>query len=207
MQNEVDTSLAKLQTDHVDCIQIHMPADYDRAMQARDALEALRKQGKLRYIGVTNHANFDVTYRLVATGGFDQVMLAYSYFNGALGKIFTDRSREYRNLTIAKAHELGMGILAMKVMAASVMGHNAVRRVPDYDREKLARLPAAAIRWVLSDDRIQILNVGTSMQSDIDQNIATLCGSRQLTDSDRALLADFTRRVYESEAGKKMTPV
>jgi aryl-alcohol dehydrogenase-like predicted oxidoreductase len=207
VRDGVQTSMKALRTDYLDCVQIHMPHDYDKAMRARDVLDGMRQQGKIRFIGVTNHQNFDVTWRLISTDAFDQVLLAYGYFNGGLGRIYTDRSREYRNLALAKAHELGMGIVAMKVMGATVLGHNAIRLVPDYDARNLDRLPAAAIRWVLSDDRIQILNIGFSMQTDIDRNIETLRGDLQLTAADRDLLADFTRRVYESDAGRNMKMV
>jgi len=207
VRRTVETSLAKLQTGYVDCIQIHMPQDYDKAMRAYDVLSQMRKEGKTRFIGVTNHANFDVTYKLVATGAFDQVLIAYGYFNGALNIRYSERSREYREMTIGKAHELGMGIVAMKVMGATILGHNSSKIVPEFDSRKLARLPAAAIRWVLADERFHILNIGVSVPGDIEENIRTLRGNLTLTSSDRELLADFSSRAYESEPVKAMRVV
>lgn len=78
---------------------------------------------------------------------------------------------------------------------------------PGFDTQKLALLPEAAIRWVLSDERIQVLNIGVSLRSDIGQNVHTVCGNVKLRLADRELLADFSRRVYESDAAKKMRVV
>lgn len=207
VRESVNTSLKSLATDHIDCIQIHMPRDYDKAMRARDVLDGLRKQGAVRFIGVTNHMNFDVMHHLVSTGGFDQLLIAYGYFAGGLGMVYTDRTKEYRAMTLAKADELGMGIVAMKVMGATMFGHNAERMVPGFDKQRLALLPGAAIRWCLSDERIQLLNIGVSVRSDVDQNVASVRGNSKLTSADRELLADFSRSVYESEAVKSMRVV
>jgi predicted aldo/keto reductase-like oxidoreductase len=110
-------------------------------------------------------------------------------------------------MTLAKAHELGMGIVAMKVMGATIFGHNAARMAPDFDKEKLPLLPGAAIRWVLADERIHVLNIGACLRSDIEQNVRTVREKSKLTPADRDLLADFSRAVYESEGAKKMRVV
>ncbi|NIM51817.1 MAG: hypothetical protein GTN62_12740 [Gemmatimonadales bacterium] len=54
------------------------------------------------------------------------------------------------------------------------------------------------MRWV---------NVGVSIPSDIDQNIATLTADTRFTSADRMLLADFCARGYESEPVKSMRRV
>jgi predicted aldo/keto reductase-like oxidoreductase len=93
-----------------------------------------------------------------------------------------------------------MGILAMKVMGASIFGHNAGKLVTDYDRAAVTRLPASAIRWVLNDERIHLLNIGVSVPEDLDANIATVSGDTSLTNDDRLLLASFAEQAYQQEA-------
>jgi predicted aldo/keto reductase-like oxidoreductase len=161
-------------------------------------LVKLRDEGMVRFIGLTGHASFELMHRLIATGGFDQLLIAYGYFHKGMVNLLSNVDQEWRNLCIAKAHELGMGIVAMKVMGGWVYGHAAGRVVPGYDQGALGRLPGAAIRWVLSDPRISILNIGVCLPSDIDDNIATLVGDTTLTNDDRLLLADFSGRAYES---------
>ena len=100
-----------------------------------------------------------------------------------------------------------MAIVAMKVLGASIFGHNAKNLVPDYDREKLLKLPGAAIRWVAQDQRVSMLNIGLSLPEDIDKNVSILTSSLKLTAEDKLLLADFAGRSYESAPIKKMRTV
>jgi aryl-alcohol dehydrogenase-like predicted oxidoreductase len=194
----VEESLRQVKVDYFDSVQIHMPVDYDRAMKTYDVLVKLREEGKLRYIGCTNHTNFDLMYKLISTGGFDQVLLAYGYFPKGLDQIISDRMREYRNMTIAKAYELGTAVVAMKVLGARVLSHAAKNVVPDFPADKLPGVAAAAIKWVLADERISVMNIGASYREDIDKNVALLKGNTKLTPADRELLADFSRQAYES---------
>jgi predicted aldo/keto reductase-like oxidoreductase len=201
-RGSVESSLKELGVDHVDAMQIHGPTlrrlGYDGGMKVRDELDAMRDEGKLRFIGITGHDNFELMHRLVATGGFDQLLIAYGYFRKGMLNMLSNEEVEWRDLCIAKAHELGMGIVAMKVMGCYVYGHSSRRAVPAYDEAARAQLPGAAIRWVLADPRISILNIGICLPSDIDQNLATVCGDTTLTNADQMLLADFSGQAYAS---------
>lgn len=208
VRGSVEKSLEQLGTDYADCVQIHSPAiervGWREAMKLHAELEKLRDEGLLRFIGLTTHVAFEDVYRMISTGGFDQVLLAYGYFRKGMDTRLSNRKLEFRQLCLSKAHQLGMGIVAMKVMGANILSHNAKNVLPDYDAKKRDRLPPAAIRWVLKDDRISLLNIGVSTQSDIDKNIATLSGNLKLTDEDSELLADFSARAYESPMVKAM---
>jgi predicted aldo/keto reductase-like oxidoreductase len=118
--------------------------------------------------------------------------------------ILSNPKVEYRDMCLAKAADLGMAIVAMKVMGANIFSHNSKNLVADSDPAILAKLPAAAIRWVLQDPRISMLNIGVSMPSDIDQNLATLTGNLAYTNDDRTLLAEFSAKAYASETVQKM---
>lgn len=207
----LETSLKELGTDHVETAQIHSPViegmGFKGAMKVHAELLKLRDEKMLRFIGLTTHVAFETVHRMISTGGFDQCLLAYGYFRKGMDTLLSNENVELRELCLAKAHELGMGILAMKVMGASVFGHNSKNIVANYDGPSRSRLPAAAIRWVLQDPRISLLNIGVSMPTDVDANIAVLCGDRRFTDEDRRLLADFSRRAYESSEFKSMRVV
>ncbi|HEX4069897.1 MAG TPA: aldo/keto reductase [Planctomycetaceae bacterium] len=207
----LETSLKELGTDHVETAQIHSPIieaiGFKGAMKVHAELLKLRDEKMLRYIGLTTHVAFETVQRMITTGGFDQCLLAYGYFRKGMDTLLSNQNVELRELCLAKAHELGMGIVAMKVMGASVFGHNAKNVVADYDSKQRERLPGAAIRWVLQDPRVSLLNIGVSMPADVDANIAVLSADRRFTDEDRRLLADFSRRAYESEAFKAMRVV
>ena len=211
VRRSLETSLKNLDTDHVDLAQIHSPAiekvGFEGAMKLHAELVKLRDQKMLRFIGLTTHVVFETVYRMIGTGGFDTVLLACGYFRKGLNTLHSHRTLEFRDMCLAKAHELKMAIIAMKIMGHKIFGHNAANIVPGYDPAALARLPAAAIRWALQDERVSMLNIGISLPADIGKNCATLKGDLRVTDADRQLLADFAARAYESESVKKMPVV
>jgi predicted aldo/keto reductase-like oxidoreductase len=111
---------------------------------------------------------------------------------------------ELRNACIAKAHELGMGIAAMKVIGGGFLGAWSGYVVPGFDKKRLEQLPAAAIRYVLDDDRVDLLVIGMRLEEELDVNINTLSGDMTYTADDRTLLAEFSAKAFESDAIKKM---
>jgi predicted aldo/keto reductase-like oxidoreductase len=204
----VEKSLKELDMDYVDCVQVHSPCieavGFDGAMKVHAELVKLRDEKMLRYIGLTTHVAFPTVLKMIQTGGFDQVLLAYGYVRKGMDTMLSNRNVEFRDLCLAAARERDMAIVAMKVLGANMLSHNAKNLVKDYDPDRLAKIPPAAIRWVLADDRVSMLNIGVSMPSDIDNNLAVVRGDTTFTNDDRELLADFSSRLYEADPVKAM---
>ena len=210
-RRSVEQSLRELGTDYVDLMQIHSPAieqvGVKGAMKIHEQLVKLRDEKLIRHIGLTTHVAFKDVLELINTGGFEQVLLACGYFPKGMDTLLSSQNLEYRNQCLARAHEQGMAIVAMKVMGAFVMGHNAKNVVPAYAPADLAKLPGAAIRWVLNDERISMLNLGTSLPVDIERNREILTANLELTEQDRFLLADYSSQAFESPWVNQMTTV
>lgn len=204
VKRDVETSLKELRTDYLDAVQIHTPSRFEPSIEALEVLEKFRDEGVIRFIGVTTHVHFENIHRLISTGRFDQVLLAYGYFRKGMVKLLSNSKVEWRDACLAKADELGMAIVAMKVLGASIMSHNAANLVPEYKGKKEGPLAAAAIRWVMRDERVSMLNIGASMSSDVDKNLKTVTGDTKLTSEDRRILADFSRKAYASDYVKSM---
>jgi len=205
----VEKSLKELQTDYLDAILIHgtpgiEQMTVEQAMKVHGELVKLRNERIVRFIGFSAHSYFDKALALISSGGFDQCMLSYGYIPRGHDQVFSARMVELRNACVAKAHELGMGIVAMKVVGAGVLGAWSGYIVPGFDKKRLEQLPAAAIRYVLDDERIHILNIGMRLKEEIDTNIKTLSGDVTYTMDDRALLAEFSAKALASDAIKAM---
>ena len=198
----VETSLRTLNVDAVDCIQVHGPAfEYNgqkRAEELQEELVKLREEKLCRFIGLTGHNRFDVMFRLVDSGRFDQLLVGYGYFPKGMDTILSHANLQYRERCLSRAHELGMGVVAMKVMGSFVFGFGAKSIAPKFGPEKLARLRAAALRWVMSGRRVTLAVVGVSRPEEVDQNLATLSGELALSEEDRAILAEFSTVAFES---------
>jgi len=206
---QVEKNLAELQSDYLDAVLIHgtpgvEQMTVEQCMEVREELVKARDKGLVRFIGFSAHSYFDKALALIESGGFDLCMLAYGYFPRGHNQVFSARMTELRNACVAKAHERGMGIAAMKVLGAGMLGAWAPYVVPGFDKGRLARLPGAAIRWVLQDGRIDLLVIGMRLEKELDANLRTLAGDPAYTPDDRAVLADFMAKAYDGDAIRKM---
>ena len=201
--------LSELKTDYLDAILIHGTPGLEQmtvaeAMRVRGELVKLRDEEAVRFIGFSAHSYFHKALALIESDGFDLCMLSYGYIPRGHNQIWTARMTELRNACIAKAHAHDMGIVAMKVVGAGVLGAWSGYVVPGFDRKRIKQLPAAAIRYVLQDERIDILTIGMRLEGEIDANIKALSGDATYTPNDRALLAEFSAKAFESDTIKKM---
>jgi uncharacterized protein len=134
----VETSLAQLQTDRIDVIQLHGLDSKDRAFipEVREALIELRKQGKVRFFGVTTHTNQAQVINGIADDPdkfFDTILVAYNFKS----------SPEIRT-AIARAAKTGIGIIAMKTQTGG------------YKTDTMGSISPhqAALKWVLQDTNV-----------------------------------------------------
>jgi predicted aldo/keto reductase-like oxidoreductase len=209
VRKSVERSLKELQTDYLDILLIHgtpglEQMSVEQAMKIHAELVKLRDERITRFVGVSAHGYFDKALALIASGGFDQCMLSYGYISRGHDQVWTARMTTLRDACVAKAHELGMGIVAMKVIGAGMLGAWSGYIVPGFDKQRLKQLPGAAIRCVLQDQRIHILNIGMRLKEEIDANFKILSGDGTYTPEDRALLAEFTAKLYDTNAMKKL---
>jgi predicted aldo/keto reductase-like oxidoreductase len=205
----VEQSLKVLQTDYLDLVLIHgtpglQQMSVEQAMKIHAELVKLREERVTRFVGFSAHGFFDKALALIDSGGFDQCMLSYGYLPRGYDQVWSARMTELRNACVAKAHDLGMGIVAMKVIGAGMLGAWSGYIVPGFDKQRLGQLPAAAIRYVLQDKRIDLLNIGMRLKEEIDANIKILSGDATYTLEDRALLAEFSAKLYDTDAMKKL---
>jgi len=198
---QVEKNLAELQSDYIDAILIHgtpgvEQMTVEQCMEVQGELAKARDKGHVRFVGFSAHHYFDKALDLISTGAFDLCMLAYGYLPRGLGRLFSPRTTELRNACLAKAHELKMGIVAMKVLGAGMLG--------GFGRKDLENLPGAAIRYALRDERVHMLTIGMRFPAEIDANIKTLAGDTTYTNDDRALLAGVSAAVLSDENVRKM---
>jgi aryl-alcohol dehydrogenase-like predicted oxidoreductase len=126
---QIDESLQRLQTDHLDLLQHHEVIrleDPDRIVAAGGAHEAVRdaqKAGKVRYVGFTGHKDPSVHLRMLDIGKrhgvrFDAVQMPLNVMDAHF------RSFEHQVLPVLL--EEGIGPLAMKAMGDEVILRSGV---------------------------------------------------------------------------------
>ncbi len=199
---QVEKNLAELQSDYIDAILIHgtpgvEQMTVEQCMEVHGELIKARDKGLVRFVGFSAHHYFDKALALISTGEFDLCMLAYGYLPRGNTRLFSPQTTEVRNACLAKAHELQMGIVAMKVLGAGMLG--------GFGKKELGGLPGAAIRYVLQDDRVHMLTIGMRLPGEINTNIKTFAGDTTYTNEDRALLAGVSAAVLGDKNVKKMS--
>jgi aryl-alcohol dehydrogenase-like predicted oxidoreductase len=171
---DVETSLENLGTDHIDVIQLHNLDSQKRAFipEVREAYADLRKQGKVRFLGVTTHTNQAEVINAVVDDPdkfFDTVLVAYNA-----------KSEPPVREAIARAKAAGIGIIAMKIQMGG------------YPRGKEPVSPeqaAAALKWVLQDPNVTCAIAGMKTLDHVRQMMPVM-GS-QLTGTDARVLERY----------------
>ncbi len=209
VRKDMDKILKELQTDYLDLIQIHGSPGVEQmsvqeSMDIHGELIKLRDEGIVRFIGFTAHSYFDKALELINTEAFDQCMLSYGYLPRGYNQVLSARMVELRNACVARAHELDMGLVAMKVVGAGILGAWSQAVVPEFDKEQCQQLPGAAIRHVLKDKRIQVLMIGMRLTEEIDANIRIITENASYSETDQALLARFSAKALDRDPLKSM---
>jgi hypothetical protein len=155
---DVETSLRTLETDHIDVIQLHNLTDKERIFvpDTREALTTLKKQGKVRFCGVTTHKNeTEVLNALVDDKDrfFDTCLVKYNF----------ESPREVGE-AIARAAKAGVGIIAMKTQAGG------------YRTEALGKVSPhqAALKWALQNSNVTMAIPGMKDLAQLREDISVM---------------------------------
>lgn len=108
---ELETSLKNMGTDHVDILFAAHGATHAKHLECPELLEAvdiLKRQGKVRFLGVSAHNDPAFITRAAADSKYyDMAMVAYNISN-----------EDWMTSALEYAHEKDLGIVAMKVARA-----------------------------------------------------------------------------------------
>lgn len=89
--SEIDETLTRLQTDHIDIYQMHWPDPNVTLEETAEALEEIKKAGKIRYVGLSNFSQQDVERMME----FTEVHCQQSLYN-----MFERNTKSYHNINL-----------------------------------------------------------------------------------------------------------
>lgn len=121
---QIDESLQRLKTDHVDLLQFHEVIRFDDVDRffakggAGEALVGARQAGKTRYIGFTGHKDPRIHLYMLEMARkhnfqFDTVQMPLNVMDAHF--------RSFGKLVLPEAQKMGLGILGMKSMGSGVI--------------------------------------------------------------------------------------
>ena len=180
---QLEESLRRLQTDHIDLLQIHeiiRMEDPDRVFAAGGGLEALvaaREAGKIRYIGFTGHKDPAVHLRMLETAQkhgfhFDTVQMPINVMDAHF--------RSFAKEVMPVAIKQGIGVLAMKTFGDGIiLKSNTVQ-------------PVEALHYGLTQP-VSVVITGIDSQTILDQALEAARTFKPLTAAQVASLLARTK--------------
>jgi aryl-alcohol dehydrogenase-like predicted oxidoreductase len=152
---QIDESLRRLQTDHVELMQFHeniRMEDPDRFFNdgVVDALMEAKKAGKLKYIGFTGHKDPAVHLRMLEVAKqhdfhFDTAQMPLN--------ILDAQFRSFAHDVVPKLVEQGIAVLGMKPMAAGQLPQRGLATGLECLRYALS-LPTSVVITGISDQKL-----------------------------------------------------
>jgi aryl-alcohol dehydrogenase-like predicted oxidoreductase len=194
IMHELDASLRRLKLDHVDLYQIHGVDQVTPLDETLRALEDVVRSGKVRHLGVSNHAAWQIMKALGISAQHDwnrleSVQAYYSIAGRELEREIVPMARD-QGLSILVWSPLAGGLLSGKFSAGGA-GPEGARRTtfdfPPVDRERVFRCVEAmrpmaqahgvsvarvALAWVLAQPGVTSVIVGAKTQEQLMDNLA-----------------------------------
>jgi aryl-alcohol dehydrogenase-like predicted oxidoreductase len=190
----LDASLKRLQLDHVDLYQIHGTDPLTPIEETLDALDDCVRAGKVRYLGVSNHAAWHIAKSLgiserKALARFESIQAYYSIAGRELEREIVPLAND-QHLAILPWSPLAGGLLSGKFKADG-QGPEGARRTtfdfPPVDREKAFRIidvmrpisvrhevsvARVALAWLLHQSAVTSVIIGAKTREQLADNIA-----------------------------------
>jgi aryl-alcohol dehydrogenase-like predicted oxidoreductase len=150
---QIQDSLRKLQTDHLDCVLIHNVGRTDRypdlkQVMAMDgtlgALLEARKKGLVKHIGLTSHLRPARALPVLETGEIELAMFSLNYVERHI--------YGFEEKVIPECRKRNIGVIAMKVLGGPT-GKGAARLISPEDH-------AASLRYVWGIPGLAVAIVG-----------------------------------------------
>ena len=194
IEESVHGSLGRLQTDHIDILQIHgrmfTEADVNHILSRGGPLEALvklRGQGKIGHIGITSEEPWTLI-PFLEHKDIEVYQIAYNLIYQAAARHF-----------LPQAAEAGVGVVTMRTMTSGILQREASVIAPEW--QAAHNLYDAALKFVLSDSRIHAGIVGMRWPHEVEDNLALIEG--WVPTADFAEMPRVTFGVYKAEDDSK----
>ena len=164
----VEESLKRLKRDYVDLVQIHGSSytreETDFILQENGtlaAMEDLKRQGIVKYVGFTTEDNNDSIYKLMQSGRFDAIQMCYNF-------IFQhpyEPSRPFGSLLEAEKNRLGIA-----TMRATTSG-TFQKWMKMVDPENTFDYTRSLIQFVLSNPYVDVALIGMRTAKRVMENV------------------------------------
>lgn len=187
--DSVHASLDRLQTDHIDILQVHgrmySPTEVEHVLHGGplDALLELRAAGTIGHIGITSEEPWTVI-PFLAYEAIEVYQIAYNIIYQAAARHF-----------LIEARKANAGVVTMRTMTSGIFQREMSFLAPEW--QQAHDLYEVALKFVLSDSRVHAGIVGMRWPHELEQNVRLLEGWKPSVDF--ATMPRLTFEVYKAE--------
>lgn len=195
LMNEIDASLQRMQLDHIDLYQLHGFDPLTPMEEALSTLNDLVRSGKVRYIGISNMAAWQIMKALAISdkrgwARFESVQAYYTIAGRDLEREVLPLARDQR-LGVMVWSPLAGGLLSGKYKADGQAPEGARRTTFDFpivDKPRAFRCVDAmrpiaekhqtsvaqvALAWLLHQPAVSTVIIGARTQEQLEDNISS----------------------------------
>jgi aryl-alcohol dehydrogenase-like predicted oxidoreductase len=186
--DSVHQSLKRLQTDHIDILQIHgrmyKPEEVKHILEGGvlDALLELKQAGKIGHIGITSEEPWTLM-PFLALDSIEVYQIAYNFIYQAAARHF-----------LIEAAKVNAGVVTMRTMTSGILQREVGFLAPHIAAKDLYEI---ALKFVLSDSRVTSGIVGMRWPSEVEQNVKLVDGFTPPIDF--ATMPRLTFEVYKAD--------
>jgi len=187
---EAEGSLRRLNTDYIDILSAHGAPNPDILAneEVLAAFEQLKKDGKIRFTGVSCHKDpVWVLSDAIQSGNYDMITVAYNAYSGTQiekDKVYDDYLKSSGiEKVIALARENDVGVIAMKTMAGGDR-----QRLTAFKTEGVS-LPQAKLKWVLQNDTVTAVITEMLNFDILEENLAV--SNTKMNSEEKRVLAEY----------------
>ena len=189
---EVEQSLKRLRTDHLDLLQIHSVSKnedfslWDKPDGILKVLHKLRDEKVTRFIGITGHDSAEAMLKAIEMDDFDTILTTCNP---------TEERRPFRERVLPVARQKNMGIIIMKVMGggngALAIG-NPLKNdgVPRHDDAPRQANASKLIRYALGQP-VSTASLGMASIEHLRINVAAAKEQKPLNEQERKSLEAY----------------
>jgi aryl-alcohol dehydrogenase-like predicted oxidoreductase len=168
----VEESLERVGTGYFDILMCPHGASSFEEVQLEETFttfEQLKKDGKVRFLGVSTHNDPAGVLRAAReTGLYEVAMVSYNIINAG-----------YMEREIELAKESGMGIIAMKAAMVVATQHKELQPIPEWRIQKVQRIvpgdmkaPVKAYLWALQNPNISAVISNLWDEQHLNENLS-----------------------------------
>ncbi len=187
---QFEESLKRLQTNHVDLLQIHLITsleDVDKIGAENGALKALMKlkqEKATRFIGFSGHLSAEAMAEAARRYDFDTMLIALNHYS--------DGKENFENKAIPEAVKKNMGVLVMKVIRPK-------ETVPDINTDDL-------IYYALNLEHVSAAVIGTDGMNVLKKNIQMVRNFKPMSAEKMQQMTSHLKPFFDSKSLEWMNP-